>query len=35
VAPLKPLPVIVTDVPPAVLPEVGLRLVMAGNAAAV
>ena len=35
VAPVKPVPVIVTTVPPAVLPLVGLTLVTAGAAAAV
>jgi hypothetical protein len=34
VAPVKPLPLIVTPVPPLVVPEVGLTLVMAGTAAA-
>ena len=35
VAPVKPVPVIVTGVPPAVVPLVGLRPVTAGAAAAV
>jgi hypothetical protein len=33
VAPLKPVPVIVTVVPPAVGPNVGLRLVIVGMSA--
>src|SRR5262249_21666310 len=32
-APVKPVPVMITDVPPAVEPDVGLRLVTAGVAA--
>ena len=35
VAPVKPVPVIVTEVPPAVGPVVGLRLVTAGAAGSV
>ena len=35
VAPVKLVPVMVTEVPPAVLPEVGLSAVTVGTAAAV
>jgi hypothetical protein len=35
VVPVKPLPVSVTTVPPAVLPELGLTAVIAGTAARV